>query len=534
MNLAYPINTAWMISCKRSLRAFRRSTTNVSDTQSRLLGQIVQANRASVFGREHGLSMIREVDDFRSRVPIADYESFEPWIDQICEGHSQVLTHEPVRLLEPTSGSVSGRRLIPYTDSLRRQFRSGINPWIADLFSKRSRLRRGRAYWMVTPAIESQQTAGGLTIGFADDTQYLGLAGRLAAKSVMAVPPWTMAGVPAVEAPYRTMLELLSTPDLSLISVWSPTFLTSLARVLDDSRSELIRDLQESGRGTSRSVSILRSKVTLAEKLAALWPRLELISCWADGSAAHYLSSIQELFPNVEIQPKGLIGTEAFVSLPVVGYTGSALSVRSHFFEFQPVVSDSDQTWLADQLSLGEQYRVIVTTGGGLYRYQTHDVVEVVGFLEQCPLIRFVGRANKTCDLVGEKLSELFVASAIDRMRKQLDLVFEFAMLVPSRSDPIGYRLLIEYDQTSPARPSAGQIGESMKRLLSENPYFDHAVKVGQLAPLTVIVNNGNDRPLWDVYEDQCLSAGMRRGDIKPTALETRFDWNSILRPVRR
>ncbi len=459
MNFAFPINTAWMIACGPSLRAFQRSTINVADTQSRLLTQMVQTNQACAFGREHELAKIRDIDDFRSRVPIADYESFEPWIDQVCEGRSRVLTVEPVRLLEPTSGSVSGRRLIPYTDSLQRQFRNGIHPWIADLFSRRTQLRRGRAYWMVTPAIEQQQTAGGLKIGFADDTQYLGLAGRLAAERVMAVPPRTMSGVPPNEAPYRTMLRLLATPDLTLISIWSPTFLTTLVRLLDDSREELIRDLQELGGSKPRSVSILKSNATVAEKLAAVWPRLELISCWADGSAVQYIPAVKRLFPNVELQAKGLISTEAFVSLPILGYSGSALSIRSHFFEFQPIASDGDQTWLAHQLSVGEQYRVIVTTGGGLYRYQTHDVVEVVGFLEQCPLIQFIGRDNKTCDLVGEKLSELFVATAIDRMKEQLDLMSGFAMLVPRRSDPIGYQLLIEFDPKSPARPSAQRIG---------------------------------------------------------------------------
>ena len=533
MSFAYPINTAWMIACGRSLRCFKRSTIKVGETQSRLLRQMVQTNQASAFGREHELAKIRDVDDFRSRVPITDYESFRPWIDQICEGQPHVLTIEPVRLLEPTSGSVSGRRLIPYTDSLHRQFRNGIDPWIADLFSKRTQLRRGRAYWMVTPAIEQEQTAGGLKIGFADDTQYLGLVGRLAAKRVMALPPWTMSGVPSNEAPYRTMLRLLATPDLTLISIWSPTFLTTLVRLLNDSREPLTRDLQQMEGSRARSVSILKSNATLAEKVAAVWPRLQLISCWADGSAVQYIHAVKRLFPSVEFQAKGLISTEAFVSLPILGYSGSALSIRSHFFEFQPITSVGDQTWLAHQLSIGQQYRVIVTTGGGLYRYQTHDVVEVVGFLEQCPLIKFIGRDNNTCDLVGEKLSELFVSAAIDRMRTQLEFVSRFAMVVPRRSDPIGYRLLIEFDPKSPARPTANRIGETLQRLLAENPYYRHATDVGQLVPLEVIINESEDRLYWDAYENQCLSAGMCRGDIKPTTLETRFDWDAILRPFQ-
>ena len=186
VNLAYPVNTLWMLSCRRSLHAFNRSVRQVESTQSQVLRRIVRANQDSAYGREHQFSRIQHTDEFRELVPIADYEVFEPWIDQICRGHTGILTTEAVRLLEPTSGSVAGRRLIPYTDSLKREFQNGIDPWIADLFSSRPDLRRGRAYWMVFPPIEQQRTRGGLEIGFADDTQYLCLTGRLAASRVMA------------------------------------------------------------------------------------------------------------------------------------------------------------------------------------------------------------------------------------------------------------------------------------------------------------------------------------------------------------
>jgi len=527
VNAAYLVNTLWWLSCRRSQHAFKRSVRQVEATQSQVLRQIISDNQDSEYGCQHHFKKIRHVDDFRELVPTGDYEMFEPWINRICRGQIGVLTTEPVQLLEPTSGSVAGRRLIPYTESLKRQFQAGINPWIANLFSARHALRHGRAYWLVSPPFEQQRTVGGLEIGFADDTQYLGLIGRMAAGRVMAISPGTMNGIRAEDAPYQTLLRLLVVSDLALISVWSPTFLTNLIRMLESSQDRLVRDLRMlvSKKVVDRIERILQSDDGISDKLANLWPQLGLISCWADSSAAHCVHEITDFFPCVEIQAKGLISTEAFVSLPILGQLGSALSICSHFFEFQAASTSSNDTLLAHELSIGTRYRVIVTTGGGLYRYQTHDVIEVVGFLEQCPLIRFCGRANKTSDLVGEKLTEVFVESAIDRMAKQLSIVPVFAMLVPHRNPP-GYRLLIELNGES-KKPSASTIAATLESLLLENPWYNHAIQVGQLSRLRTTLDESNSGLQWDTYEEMCLKSGIRRGDIKPTSLETRFDWDS-------
>ena len=57
---------------------------------------------------------------------------------------------------------------------------------------------------------------------------------------------------------------------------------------------------------------------TLADKLQLIWPGLALISCWTDAAAGQFLPQLRELFPAIEIQPKGLLATEAFVSFPLV------------------------------------------------------------------------------------------------------------------------------------------------------------------------------------------------------------------------
>ncbi len=142
-----------------------------------------------------------------------------------------------------------------------------------------------------------------------------------------------------------------------------------------------------------------------------LWPRLTLISCWTDAAAARGAVELQSMFPNVEIQSKGLLATEGCVTFPLVGRPAPVLAVGSHFFEFQEEGRENEDAdpfagcRLAHELDRGGRYSVVLTTGGGLYRYRLNDSVEVVGFEHECPLLRFLGKTDRVSDLVGEKLA---------------------------------------------------------------------------------------------------------------------------------
>ena len=145
MSVAAWLNTAWMLKCSIEGAAFDRASRDVARAQARLLGQIVRANRDSAFGTAHCFVDVTDPRSYQERVPLASYEDFSGAIRRIAAGDSNILTREPVRLLEPTSGTSGGEKLIPYTAGLRRQFQRGVAAWIADLFRHRPPVRRGRA-----------------------------------------------------------------------------------------------------------------------------------------------------------------------------------------------------------------------------------------------------------------------------------------------------------------------------------------------------------------------------------------------------
>ena len=55
----------------------------------------------------------------------------------------------------------------------------------------------------------------------------------------------------------------------------------------------------------------------------ALWPRLVLVSCWADAAASDSAASLRRRLPHARLQPKGLLATEGVVSLPLLAGAGS-------------------------------------------------------------------------------------------------------------------------------------------------------------------------------------------------------------------
>jgi hypothetical protein len=535
MRLASWLNSAWMIRCAGEARAFGRATRQVEQTQAGVLGEILSRNRTSEFGQEHGFARINTPCHYQARVPLSTSEDYAAPVGRIAAGRPNVLTAERVLLLEPTSGTTGGEKLIPYTASLRRQFQRGVAAWIANLFWHRPAVRRGRAYWSISPAFGPPRcSAGGIPIGFEDDAAYLGTLEQVALRRLLAVP-YLVARLSDLTAfRYQTLLYLLQAEDLTLISVWNPTFLTALLTPLEEWQDRLCSDLR---RGTEADSAprrraellqgIFRERVPLAEKLRHIWPQLALISCWTDAGASRHLSELREFFPGVEIQGKGLLATEGCVSFPLVGRQAPVLAIRSHFFEFKERGDPGGGCRLAHQLDRGGRYEVVLTTGGGLYRYQLRDEVEVVGFEQQCPLLRFLGKADRTSDLVGEKLAEPHVRAVLDRVLAAHGLAPRFALLVPVEGRPARYRLYLQ----APGPPfHLGGLSTALQAGLEENPHYAYAVRLGQLGPVEVQLLDPGGVPAWSLYEKQALARGQKAGAIKPAALDAWLGWPEVFR----
>lgn len=518
---------------KESYRAesesFYHSIRNVREVQEKKILELVKKNASTSFGVKHRFSKIKSIRDFQRAMPIFTYDEYKAHIIKIMDGERNVLTSEPVLSLEPTSGSVAPSKFIPYTISLKEEFRKGIFPWMFDLMQNNPKMNRGSFYWSITPAFhEERKTDGGLSIGFGNDTEYFTEEQRLLISELSAVP-FNISKIKDIDRFKRESLSyLISDRNLSFISIWNPTFLSLLLRPLSSQGMELVKCVEDKDRARelmdifeqNNDESILYSKI---------WPNLRVISSWTEGNASLYLESLRKIFPQVLIQGKGLISTESFVSFPLMGVTGSALSVNSHFFEFRRDNS-SDKTLLAHQLEKEEKYEVIVSTGGGFYRYNLEDVVEVIGFREQCPLLRFLGRSNKVSDIFGEKLNEYHVAGVINRILKDRGVIPSFYFLAPDLKDKkdVHYTLFIELHDKQKGLEGVGQ---TIDDKLQENYHYKYCRRLGQLDAVHVFqISSSEKLRASDIYLEEQRKSGKKIGNVKPNVLDSGVNWSKVFK----
>ncbi|MGW8267755.1 MAG: hypothetical protein ACWGSQ_15425, partial [Longimicrobiales bacterium] len=228
-------------------------------------------------------------------------------------------------------------------------------------------------------------------------------------------------------------------------------------------------------------------------------------------------------FPGVPFQPKGLIATEAFLTIPRWSLPGAHPAITSHFLEFLPEGAGSEESLLVDELQEGERYEILVTTGGGLYRYRLGDVVEVVENAGGLPCLRFVGRADRVSDRFGEKLSDGFVTRALQDLCAEEDLDPSFSLLAPEEE---GGRTRYVWYLDSAREPTFPTTWEKLDQALSENFHYAHCRRLGQLAPAELrLVPRG--APLR--YLERKGAEGRRMGDVKIPALETEPGWGEVL-----
>jgi len=244
----------------------------------------------------------------------------------------------------------------------------------------------------------------------------------------------------------------------------------------------------------------------------ALWPHLRVISCWGDAQAQLALQDLQRRFPKVHVQAKGLLATEAFVTIPFGGL--NPVAVCSHFFEF---LDEQGRVRLVHQLCETETYEVVVTTAGGLWRYRLGDRVAVTGFLGSTPSLRFLGRGGKVSDLFGEKLSEVFVAGVLQQTLDSFGLVPRFGFLAPDQ-DQMGWRYTFYVEGNMPQG-----LPKALDRALRQNPQYDYCRALGQLQSVSVFeIGRGG----YETFTDRLISEGKRLGEIKPAALCQTSGWS--------
>jgi hypothetical protein len=222
-----------------------------------------------------------------------------------------------------------------------------------------------------------------------------------------------------------------------------------MAQRLGDNTDSIIKDVRDGTLSSSiniepelrkmleKNITPSKKRADFLEKAAAkgngrllpryVWPDLLLIGCWKGGSVGAYLDKFNQYYQeNISVRDMGWLASEVRGSVPLsdIGDAGP-LAIDTNVYEFFPADEEHKpegcELLTVDQLELGKRYFVYITTHAGLYRYDMNDILEVTGFHNQTPMVRFVQKGKGVVSFTGEKLYEAQVIEAgeFDSYRKR-------------------------------------------------------------------------------------------------------------------
>jgi hypothetical protein len=448
---------------RRQYKQFERLCARTAGVQDRALQRRIAAHADSGFGREHGFDRIGNYRNFISRVPVRTYEELWPYVKRVIAGDSTALlgSRQRLMMLALTSGSTDSPKHVPITADFVRDYRRGWN-----IFGGKAMLDHPDAFLrpilQVVSPMDEHRSEGGFPCG--SISGLLAATAKPVVRRFYAVPPET-AAIEDAEARYYAIMRFAVPRDVGWMVTASPATPIKLARTAAQHAERLIRDIHDGtlrppggdvGSAADQLQRCLRPDRVAARRLATildthgeLAPRyywdLAFLANWTGGTLGLHLRDFPRYFGNTPIRDIGLLATEGRVSIPLEdGTPAGPLDVGGSFFEFidaEAGTGDASAVHRAHELTVGNEYRVVLTTSAGFIRYDLGDRVVVRGHRGEAPVIEFLHRGANVSSMTGEKLTEWQVTTAFTRSCKLMDgMSMDFA-LAPVWSDPPYYRL---------------------------------------------------------------------------------------------
>ncbi|WP_165749414.1 GH3 auxin-responsive promoter family protein [Cellulophaga sp. Z1A5H] len=116
------------IFARRIAKKTQKWVNNPIITQEKLLTGLIETAKNTTFGKDHDFSEIKNHADFIKKVPVRDYEELKPYVEKVVAGESDILWPNKPIYFAKTSGTTSGAKYIPITEtSIKHQVEASRN-----------------------------------------------------------------------------------------------------------------------------------------------------------------------------------------------------------------------------------------------------------------------------------------------------------------------------------------------------------------------------------------------------------------------
>jgi len=350
----------------------------------------------TIWGRKYDYKSIQSIDEYKKRVPIQNYDAFQPLIDRVFKGEQNLLWPTEIKWFAKSSGTTGAKsKFIPVSmESLEDCHYKGGKDLLAMYVNSHP-----------NSEIYSGKT---LTIGgsseinqFNSDAYY----GDLSAIIIKNLPFWVQ-------------IKRIPNKDISLLSDWEEK-VEMMAKFSMDKNVTVISGVP------SWTLVILNRVLELSktDNLYDVWPNLEL---YMHGGVNFnpYIKEYQRIIPGDKMNyVETYNASEGFFAIQDGPRENGLLLMLDYgiFYEFLPLQNlrqPGAKTLSLSEVELGKQYALILTTNAGLWRYLIGDTVE---FVSKAPYRIIVsGRTKSFINVFGEELMVGNADKAFNKVCKEM------------------------------------------------------------------------------------------------------------------
>lgn len=528
-----------------ALDRLARECSAAGEYSDQLLLDLVRDNAGTAFGREHGFSEIRSPADYKRRVPFSEYDDYANAIERMTKGEKNLLTAYPVLLYATTSGSVGVVKKIPMTDRAFRMNRVFANSHM-DVLRRYTLDRTGKAYEegkrVYLSVVSSSHVEDGTPLGVISSHLLLSHKEEIAKR--LAGPPETMFGDAELDYTYLKAFYALKERNVTFLVGIFMSSVSDFFSYLEQNWESLCRDIEAGRLDSEKNIpeelagrlnESLSPDPERAEELrkifrqgfaqpvvSAVWPRFAALNAIGSGSFAVYTEKVRRFTGDIPISMGVYAASEGMIAV-ITRMDSAEYTVvpEAGYFEFipeedmeLPAERLQEHTLSLDELTPGKYYEIIMTNLSGLYRYRIGDVIRVLGYSGQSPVICFAYRKHQMLNITGEKTTEDTIQYAVDRMSEKTGLkVVEWSVYADYSLSPARYVLFIE-----PVRPLSAEQEHQLRDLLEEgiaekNESYARHLENGTLSPLKLEIL---EMQTYRLYRDLLIYKGASANQIKP------------------
>jgi hypothetical protein len=433
--------------------------------QKKTLDALISGGKATLFGKDHGFENITSHDQYRSQVPIRDYEALKPYIEKVLEGQSDVLWKGKPLYFAKTSGTTSGVKYIPISkDSIPNHINSARNALLSYIHES------GNA-------------------GFVDGNLIF-LSGSPELDKKAGINTGRLSGIVNHHVPGYLRTNQKPSYETNIIEDWEE----KLERIIDETINANMTLI--SGIPPWVQMYFDRIQARTGKKIKDVFPNFSVFAYGGvnmEPYRARLNESIGKKIDGIEMYP----ASEGFIAYQDSQHEEGLLLLLNSgiFFEFIPTdeyFSENPRRLSIEEVELGKNYALIINNNAGLWGYSIGDTVK---FVSKNPYRLLVtGRIKHFISAFGEHVIGEEVEKAMKlAMQKfpEVELV-EFTVapqVTPAEGLP-HHEWMVEFGNP-PSDPKAFAL-ELDKNLRELNVYYDDLITGGILSVLKLTILRKN------------------------------------------